>query len=95
MEVETNGEMALIPPETIVARTLAESRRVAADICFISCTAIRSAGVIEQIEATLGIPVVTSNQALAWYALRRLGIEDDRPGFGRLFAAPLALKAAA
>ena len=42
------------------------------------------------LENEIGMPVVTSNQMLAWYALRRLGIASSPPGFGRLFAAPLA-----
>ncbi len=95
MGVATNGEMALIPPAVIAERVLTEARGIQADVCFISCTAIRSAGVIETLEAALGMPVITSNQVLAWYALRRLGITDSRPGFGRLFTTPSAMKAAA
>ncbi|MFM7419033.1 MAG: Asp/Glu racemase, partial [Alphaproteobacteria bacterium] len=51
---------------------------------FISCTAIRSAGLIASLEAELGLPVMTSNQVMAWHALRRLGVADACPGFGRL-----------
>jgi maleate isomerase len=91
MDVATNAGMALIPPETIAARVRAEARDVPADVCFISCTAIRSAAVIEPLEAALGIPVITSNQALAWYAPRQLGIMDCPPGFGRLFGTAPAL----
>jgi maleate cis-trans isomerase len=95
MNVETNGEMARILPETIASRVLAEALSVQADVCFISCTAIRSAGLIAPLEATLGIPVITSNQALAWYALGRLGIADAPPGFGRLFETTAEMKDAA
>jgi maleate cis-trans isomerase len=95
MGVATNAEMARIPPETIRDRVLAAARGVEADVCFISCTAIRSAGLIQPLEATLNMPVITSNQVLAWYALRRLGFTDAAPGFGRLFSTPLALKDAA
>jgi maleate isomerase len=95
MGVATNAEMARIPPETIRDRVLDAARGIEADVCFISCTAIRSAGLIGSLEATLNMPVITSNQALAWYALRRLGFADAPPGFGRLFATSLALKDAA
>jgi maleate isomerase len=95
MGIATNAEMARIPPETIAAKVRAEASGVAADVCFISCTAIRSAGLIETLEAELGIPVITSNQVLAWYALRRLGIQESQPGFGRLFSTPLEMKDAA
>lgn len=87
--IETNTEMAGIPPEAIAAQATAAVRDARADACFISCTAIRSAGVIEEVEQRTGLPVITSNQALAWYALRRLGVAEARAGFGRLFTLPL------
>jgi len=95
MGIATNAEMARILPETIAGQVLEAACDVQADVCFISCTAIRSAGLIETLEATLGIPVITSNQVLAWYAPRRLGITDSPPGFGRLFQVPRPLKDAA
>jgi maleate isomerase len=55
-----------------------------ADAYFISCTAVRSLEVIEDLERDLGKPVVTSNQAAAWHSLRRLGIKDSPAGCGRL-----------
>jgi maleate cis-trans isomerase len=87
MGINTNAEMAQIPPTEIAA----QARRAAhahpgADALFISCTAIRSAGLIAPLEAELGLPVMTSNQVMAWHALRCLGIKDARPGFGRLMA---------
>ena len=58
----------------------------AADAYFISCTAIRAAEVIEPLEHDLGRPVVTSNQAMVWHSLQKLGIKDCVPGYGRLMA---------
>jgi maleate isomerase len=58
-----------------------------ADGYFISCTAIRSLEVIDQLEHELNKPVITSNQVMAWYILRVLGIHDSVPGGGTLFAA--------
>jgi len=54
---------------------------------FISCTAVRAIEAIEPIEADIDKPVITSNQAMLWHALRRLGIDDRPQGFGRLMAA--------
>jgi maleate isomerase len=56
-----------------------------ADALFISCTALRTAEVIEGIEQAIGKPVVTSNQALAWHALQLAGHDRVEPGLGRLF----------
>ena len=84
--VDTNTEMARITPEDIAAQVHDAASGADADACFISCTAIRSAGLIAGLEASLGMPVITSNQVLAWHALRTLGVEEQVAGFGRLFA---------
>ncbi len=85
--VNTNAEMARIPPATLAQQArAAAARHAGADAIFISCTAIRSAGLIAPLEAELGLPVITSNQVLVWHALRRLGSTAPVAGFGRLFA---------
>ena len=84
--VDTNTEMARITPDAIAAQVRDAASGVVADACFISCTAIRSAGLIADLEAILGMPVITSNQVLVWHALRTLGVEKRVTGFGRLFA---------
>jgi maleate isomerase len=83
--VDRNTEMARIAPEAIAAQVRKAASGIAADACFISCTAIRSAGVIADLEASLGIPVLTSNQVLVWHALHTLGVHQRVEGFGRLF----------
>jgi maleate cis-trans isomerase len=85
--VDRNTEMASITPDTIAAQVRSAASGVAADACFISCTAIRSAGLIADLEASLGIPVITSNQLLVWHALHALGVQRRVEGFGRLFEA--------
>jgi hypothetical protein len=87
MGVNTNLEMARIPPAAIRDQVLAAAHRTDADLCFISCTAIRSAGLVGELEATLGMPVITSNQVMAWHALAQLGLQQRVPGFGRLMDA--------
>jgi len=44
-------------------------------------------GVLELLERDLGKPVVSSNQALLWRALRMAGVREPVPGFGRLLVA--------
>jgi maleate isomerase len=83
--VDTNTEMARITPDAIAAQVRAAAAGVAADVCFISCTAIRSAGLIGDLEGSLGMPVITSNQVLVWHALHTLGVKQPVSGFGRLF----------
>ncbi len=52
---------------------------------FASCTNLRTVDVIEEAEAKLGKPVISSNQALAWHMLRLAGISDKPSGFGTLY----------
>ena len=55
-----------------------------AEAIVISCTDFASLETIEPLEAELGKPVVTSNQATFWAALRAAGIDDKLDGFGIL-----------
>ncbi len=74
-----------VPPEAI-DRLARLADRPEADVVFISCTNLASLGVVERLEAELGKPVITSNQACFWACLRRLGLRDAIPGFGRLLS---------
>ena len=56
------------------------------DAVFISCTSVRIASDVAAIEAELGMPVTSSNHALAWHCLRLAGIDDKLPELGRLFS---------
>ena len=75
-----------------VARISEESIRQAilsagdgpSDSVFVSCSSLHVLPVIEDCEATLGKPVLASNQAMAWHSMRLAGIDDALPGFGRL-----------
>ncbi len=59
-----------------------------ADALFLSCGGIRALEVAEEIEQTIGKPVITSNQAQFWSCLRRAGITDELRGFGQIFSRP-------
>ena len=74
-----------IDPASILRATLEIGVSPDCDGVFISCTSLRTAGVIEHAEQTLGKPVTASNHALAWHLLRLAGVRDTQDGFGRLF----------
>jgi maleate isomerase len=63
-----------------------ENMRTDADAYFVSCANIACLGVVDALEAQLGRPVITSNQAVLWDALRQIGWHDA-VGPGRLFQA--------
>jgi maleate isomerase len=55
-----------------------------ADGLFISCGGLRTFDIIEDLEAEIGKPIVTSNQAMLWDVLRLAGIDDRFQRYGRL-----------
>jgi len=55
-----------------------------AQAVLISGTGLPTVGVLERLERELGKPVISSNQASLWRALRLAGVSDPAPGFGRL-----------
>lgn len=81
-------EMARIAPSEIVAFAK-EAMAPESEALFISCTAVRAAGVIAEIEAAIGGPAVSSNYATAWACLRLCGDDEARPRLGRLMTLPL------
>jgi maleate cis-trans isomerase len=84
--IATNDAMARLSPLDLLdwaSRTAPAA--LDADVCFLSCTALRSAPVIAALESRTGRPVITSNQAMVWYLLRTAGVPDAVKGFGRLF----------
>ncbi len=79
--------------EAKVARMAAGSIREAAlqlgqaaeaEAVFLSCTNLRTLDVIDDIEAQLGKPVLSSNQVLAWHICRLAGLDPDPGSFGSL-----------
>jgi len=56
------------------------------DAIFMSCTNLRALEHIEKIEAELGVPIVTSTQAMFWHAMMLVGKQPRIEGFGQLLA---------
>jgi maleate isomerase len=74
----------IMPNETYrLARTVANETDKA-DGIFISCGNLRSFEVIEALEADTRLPVVTSNQAGLWQALRMADVKERLPNLGKL-----------
>lgn len=55
------------------------------DALLITCTDFPTLPLIAELENALGVPVVTSNQATLWGALRAANVLEPRSGLGRLF----------
>lgn len=83
LNLEKDSDMIRVAPAFLLEMA-AGLDRPDADAIFISCGALRSVDIIEDLEKKTGKPVITSNQALAWDALRLAGIDDRIDGFGKL-----------
>ena len=84
LNLEKDSEMVRVAP-SFIANFAASIDRADADAVFISCGALRSIDIIEQLEERIGKPVITSNQAMVWDALRLAGVDDKITGYGQLF----------
>ena len=83
--LEDDREMARLEPASLIdAAARADDPR--AEALFVSCTALPALDVVAEIEARLGKPVVTSNQASIWAMRRAAGIGEVPEGYGSLFA---------
>ncbi len=77
--------MASVEPEQWIehARTVRAER---ADACVLSCANIRVAPILARLEDVLGMPVISSNQAMLWHCLRSAGSAERIDGYGALLA---------
>ena len=83
MGLRYDHEMIRVAPSYLVEFACALDRPDA-DTLLLSCGALRSIEVVEEIERRIGKPVVCSNQAMLWDCLRLAGVEDRLAGLGRL-----------
>ncbi|HEY4802014.1 MAG TPA: aspartate/glutamate racemase family protein [Paraburkholderia sp.] len=81
-----DNEVARIDANSIRSAIETLARHDDADAVFVSCTSLRVAALVPELEAAIGKPVLSSNHAMAWHALRLAGVQDSEPQLGRLFA---------
>jgi maleate isomerase len=83
-EVEAN--VARIAPQSLEAAARALKRQGQVDCVFLSCTNLRSLSIIQGLENELGVPVLSSNQVLAWHLAKLSNIELFAKDAGRLMS---------
>ena len=72
--------------EASTRRAIVEAaRKPGVEAVFTSCTNLRTFGILDAVEAELGIPVISSNSALMWRLLTLAGQPAIGWGPGRLF----------
>ncbi len=85
LECRDGNAIRGLDESTVYQRLMAradDARR--ADAVFLSCTNMPTLGLIEALEADLGVPVFSSNTATAWAGLRLAGVAGDTPAIGVL-----------
>lgn len=80
-----DAEVARMTTHCVRDAAIELGRHEAVDGVFVSCTSLRVAEIVEEVEAAIGKPVSSSNHAMAWHALRLAGVNDPLAGWGRLF----------
>lgn len=85
MGLERDEQTTAVDPEVIKEWALAADCEDA-DCVVIGCSAFRACGdgFIDDLEKSLGKPVVTSTQAFLWAMLRAGGVKDQIEGYGQL-----------
>ncbi len=79
-------KIARVPREEVLAHIRAADHPDA-QAMLVSCTDFATLDILAQLERELGKPVVTSNLATWWLALRTAGVHDRFTEFGRLLQA--------
>lgn len=92
--LEDDRDMAHVARDSIVAAAI-EADHPAAEALFVSCTALPAMAAIAEIEARIGKPVVSSNQACLWQLCGYAGLRTPITGYGRLMELPRADRLAA
>jgi len=73
-----------IDTSSVVNAASALAAQGGVDGVFLSCTNLRSFDAIDPLEASTGLPVLSSNQVLIWHMLRLSGAQLDVAGPGKL-----------
>ncbi|MCY3912557.1 MAG: hypothetical protein OXG43_04835 [Chloroflexi bacterium] len=84
------GDIEAIEPGETLEIVSRDVETPEAEAVFISCTGLRTAAVIDDVEAAVSKPVVTANQATLWHVARLAGAPATTPARGRLLAASTA-----
>ncbi|MBE3086716.1 MAG: aspartate/glutamate racemase family protein [Bacteroidetes bacterium] len=84
--IEDIDEVPKVNPSRVYDMARKVFSKVAEGICIVA-TDLPTSSVIQALEADLGIPVVTTNQAIIYVALKQIGVNLNLPNYGMLLKA--------
>ena len=91
-DVPSGEDAGRLAPDDVVRMVAGVDRPPGTQAVVVPDTALRTTALLERLEAEVGMPVVTANQATAWHGLRLAGwpgpVDGGAPGLGALFARP-------
>lgn len=83
--ISSTVDIAKISPAAVIELGReAMARAPQADVLFMSCGNLRTIEAIDILEQAVGKPVISSNQAMLWAALRAVGVTESLKGWGAL-----------
>lgn len=85
--VANEATVVRIDPASIKTAAAALLENAPVDGLFLSCTNLRTLDVIDDLEAQWSLPVLSSNQVLAWHMLHATGQRAAADAPGQLFSA--------
>jgi maleate isomerase len=83
MGVVSNTEVGRLHPETAFEHGRKADCRDA-DAVLLACGNWWTASIVESLERAVAKPVLTTNNMTVWHALKKMGVHQGVPGFGRL-----------
>ena len=84
-DISSDIDIGKVDPEYLY-EVLSNINLDGADALFISCTALPALSIIDRLEKKLEKMVLSSNQALIWETLEKIGMNKSVTGFGKLFS---------
>jgi maleate cis-trans isomerase len=84
--IVTAAEVGTLPPEAVLDFAAAADHPEAQAV-LLPDTALHTIGLLDELDARVGKPVLTANQVSIWQGLRLAGADGPRPGLGAVFAA--------
>lgn len=86
-ETLSNDGQGALSPQAVLELGL-KADHCDAEVLVLSCTDMRSVEIVEELETATGKPVITSNQAMLYQALKEIAYSEPIGGFGVLLAKP-------
>lgn len=80
--------VAKISENSILEAIDSVARQAQCDAVVVSCTSLRTTGMIKEAEARVGKPVITSNLAMAWHMIQLAKLKNSKADYGQLQKLP-------